>query len=217
MSVGDGYRRRGDDMRDMRQATQPTYNHRAAQQRAHLMREVVEVLVFIGVTFLIVNFTIKAYLIPPNAGMSPQLAENQWVLVNKAAYYFGGPGRGDVVVFYSPADKQLSIKRVIAVPGDTITLTATTVSVNKYTLNEPYISTLKGDSQNPVIVNEKIPAGHYYVMGDDRIPSAGADSRAFDAVDGRNIIGKAVLVFWPLNSFHFISSYGDVFSKVPSP
>jgi signal peptidase I len=204
-------------MRDMRQAPQSVYNHRAAQQRAHLMREVVEVLVFIGVTFLIINFTIKAYLIPSNAGMSPQLAENQWVLVNKAAYFFGGPGRGDVVVFYSPVDRQLSIKRVIAVPGDTITLTATTVSVNDYTLKEKYISTLEGDSQNPVIVSEKIPTGHYYLMGDDRIPSAGSDSRTFNAVDGQNIVGKAVLVFWPLNQFTFISSHDEVFSKVPNP
>ena len=184
------------------------------------MREVVEVLVFIGVTFLIINFTIKAYLIPSNAGMSPQLAENQWVLVNKAAYWLSGPGRGDVVVFQVPSNpSQLSIKRVIAVPGDTITLTATTVSVNKYTLNEPYISTLKGDSQNPVIVSEKLPDDRYYVMGDDRIPSAGSDSRSqiIGTIPRNYIVGKAVLVFWPFNSFHFISSYDEIFSKVPSP
>jgi signal peptidase I len=217
-SNGDAQERRGVEMRDMRQAPSAPYNHRAAQQRAHLMREVVEVLVFIGVTFLVVNFTIKAFLIPPNAGMSPQLAENQWVLVNKAAYFLGGPGRGDVVVFQAPDNPaQLSIKRVIAVPGDTITLTATTVSVNKYTLKEPYISTIPGDSQNPVIVNQKVEANKYYVMGDDRIPSAGSDSRTFGAVPRQNIVGKAVLVFWPISAFHFISSYGDVFSKVPSP
>jgi signal peptidase I len=207
-------------MQNMRQAPQSTYNHRAAQQRAHLMREVVEVLVFIGVTFLIINFTIKAYLIPSNAGMSPQLAENQWVLVNKAAYFFGGPGRGDVIVFQVPSNpSQLSIKRVIAVPGDTITLTATTVSVNNYTLNEPYISTLKGDSQNPVIVNQKLGADQYYVMGDDRIPSAGSDSRSstIGTIPRNYIVGKAVLVFWPLSAFHFISSYDEIFSKVPNP
>jgi len=207
-------------MQNMRQAPPSTYNHRAAQQRAHLMREVVEVLVFIGVTFLIINFTIKAYLIPSNAGMSPQLAENQWVLVNKAAYWLSGPGRGDVVVFQVPSNpSHLSIKRVIAVPGDTITLTATTVSVNKYTLNEPYISTLKGDSQNPVIVSEKLPDDRYYVMGDDRIPSAGSDSRSqtIGTIPRNYIVGKAVLVFWPLNSFHFISSYDEIFSKVPNP
>ena len=154
-------------------------------------------------------------------GMSPQLAENQWVLVNKAAYFFGGPGRGDVVVFKVPSNpSQLSIKRVIAVPGDTITLTATTVSVNKYTLNEPYISTLKGDSQNPVIVNEKLGADQYYVMGDDRIPSAaGFESRnpTIGAIPRPYIVGKAVLVFWPLSAFHFISSYDEIFSKVPNP
>ena len=117
-------------MQNMRQAPS-TYNHRAAQQRAHLMREVVEVLVFIGVTFLVINFTITDFIVQSGHGMSPQLAENQWVLVNKAAYFFGGPGRGDVVVFKVPSNpSQLSIKRVIAVPGDTITLTATTVSVN---------------------------------------------------------------------------------------
>ena len=207
-------------MQNMRQAPPSTYNHRAAQQRAHLMREVVEVLVFIGVTFLIINFTVKAYLIPSNAGMSPQLAENQWVLVNKAAYFFSGPGRGDVIVFQVPSNpSQLSIKRVIAVPGDTITLTATTVSVNKYTLNEPYISTLKGDSQNPVIVNQKLGADQYYVMGDDRIPSAGSDSRSpsIGAIPRPYIVGKAVLVFWPLGAFHFISSYDEIFSKVPNP
>jgi signal peptidase I len=153
--------------------------------------------------------------------MSPQLAENQWVLVNKAAYYgFGKPERGDVVVFQVPTNpSQLSIKRVIAVPGDTITLTATTVSVNDYTLNEPYISTLKGDSQNPVIISQKLGNDQYYVMGDDRIPSAGSDSRnpKIGTIPRAYIVGKAVLVFWPLSAFHFISSYDEIFSKVPNP
>src|SRR5215470_17920942 len=85
--TGDGEKRRGDDMQNMRQAPQSVYNHRAAQQRAHLMREVVEVLVFIGVTFLIINFSIQAITVPARSGMSPQLAENQWALVNKAAYF----------------------------------------------------------------------------------------------------------------------------------
>ena len=57
------------------------------------------------------------------------------------------------------------------------------------------------------------------VMGDDRIPSAGSDSRSstIGTIPRNYIVGKAVLVFWPLSAFHFISSYDEIFSKVPNP
>jgi len=186
---------------------------------ARLLREVLEVAILTLLFFGVVRLLVQNYRVD-GPSMQRTLYTNEYILVDKATYYFHSPERGDVIVFQAPSNpSQLSIKRVIAVPGDTITLTATTVSVNNYTLNEPYISTLKGDSQNPVIVNQKLGDDQYYVMGDDRIPSAGSDSRSptIGTIPRPYIVGKAVLVFWPLSAFHFISSYDEIFSKVPNP
>jgi signal peptidase I len=184
----------------------------AAQARAHLMREIVEALLFVGLIFIIVHFAIQAFRVA-DSSMSPQLKADETVVVNNAAYLLGGPSRGDVVVFHNPNSlNQLLIERVIATPGDTITITASQVQVNGVTLNETYVdgSTNGG---GPVVSQLKLSNGQYFLMPDNRQAGA-ADSRTFGPVAGSNIAGKAVLVFWPLSSMHGISSFSNVFSGI---
>jgi len=97
-------------------------------------------------------------------------------------------------------------------PGDTITITATQVIVNGVTLNEQYVANVIGSS-NPVIVPKtKLDADSYWIMNDSRL--AKDDSRSFGAIARQNIVGKAVLVFWPASSFGGVSNFSDVFKDV---
>jgi signal peptidase I len=188
------------------------------QRRAHLARDIIEVLVLIGIVFFITRFAIQGRQVPDSA-MRPTLQPSQLVLVNTLSYAFGNPQRGDVIVFYDPtnASGHPLIRRIIGIPNDTLTLTATQVEVNGVTLNEPYTSVPYGQPQNTTIEpGKKLGDNEYYVMCDSRVSDACTDSRNFGVILRDNIIGKAVMVYWPLNSIHLLPNYSDVFSKVGS-
>lgn len=190
----------------------PAMAHAAAQRRAHFMREVVETLLFVGLVFVIVQLAVKPYRITGD-NMEPQLHSDQLVVVNKASYLFAGPSRGDVVVYVSPKDlgKQI-IGRVIAIPGDTIAISATQVFVNGVALDETYVKTDIGGG-NPVIVPAtKLKSDEYWLMNDTR--KAMDDSRSFGSIRRGNVVGKAVIVFWPLKGFGGVSNFSNVFSQV---
>ena len=186
-----------------------------AEQRAHLMREIVETLLFVALIFVIVHFTIQSFSIS-GTNMAPELKPGQIVVVNRVAYLFGGPGRGDVALVVDPSDPHLKkqlLERVIAVPGDTVEVTASHIIVNGVTLNEPYVHVAPGVSQNPVILApQKLGKHQYFVLNDNRLSAE--DSRTFGPVDQSNILGKAVVVFWPLSQFSGINNYSGVFRGV---
>lgn len=183
-------------------------------KRAHLMREIVETLLFVALVFVIVHFAIQPYRIS-DVNMKPQLNPDQLVVVNKWAYLVGGPSRGDVVVFYDPTNlSQQLVERVIAVPGDTVTVSPASIIVDGVTLNEqPYAQVPDGVAPNARLVSDlKLGNNQYFVANDSRL--VGSDSRSFGALSRNNIIGKAVLVFWPMSSFTGISTYPNVFSHI---
>ncbi len=143
--------------------------------------------------------------------MEPGLQNGQYVLVNKLAYLFHTPERGDVIVFHFPKDTNIDlIKRVIGVPGDVIVIDGTTVRVNGILLNEPYIMA----PMNPAGDRLVVPPNEYFVMGDNRPVSD--DSRDWGFVPKNYIVGKAVLVYWPITNWHFINTYESVYSKLPA-
>lgn len=186
-----------------------------AQRRAHLARDIIEVLVLIGIVFFITHFAIQGRSVADSA-MRPALDLNQLVLVNTFSYVFGDPQRGDIIVFYDPSNPggHPVIRRIIGIPNDTITLTATQVQVNGVTLNEPYTTVPYGQPQNTTIEpGKKLGAKEYYVMCDSRVSDACTDSRSFGAVPRGNFIGKAVMVYWPLTSIHLLPNYSDVFAQ----
>ncbi len=104
--------------------------------------------------------------------------------------------------------EQQSIKRVIGLPGDTIVTTGETVQVNGVVLKEPYISA----QVNPGGKRWVVPPNDYFVLGDNRPVSD--DSRDWGYVPRSYIIGKAVLVYWPVNNWQIINTYSPVFSTI---
>lgn len=177
-------------------------------KRSHLAREIIETLALTLIIFLVIHFTIQNYMVD-GTSMQPSLKNNQFVLVNKLAYLFHAPERGDVIVFHWPVDTNKDlIKRVIGLPGDVIIITSKTVQVDGMVLNEPYISM----PANPIGERWVVPPNDYFVMGDNRQVSD--DSRHWGFVPKSYIIGKAVLVYWPLNNWQIINTYSVVFSNI---
>jgi signal peptidase I len=143
--------------------------------------------------------------------MYPTLKVGDRIIVDKLSYHLHGVQRGDIVVFASPPleDQEYAdlVKRVIGLPGETISAKDGHVYINGKRLNEPwlppgpasYTGALPGDAHpqfdlpGPV----KIPPGEYFVMGDNRLDSE--DSRFFGPIPRSLIVGRAEFVAWPLN------------------
>ncbi|HEU5089549.1 MAG TPA: signal peptidase I, partial [Roseiflexaceae bacterium] len=107
--------------------------------------------------------------------------------------------RGQIVVFYRDDEQhgEPLIKRVIGVPGDTISIQGGQVFVNGMLLDEPYVHGLLTDCSN-VCGSVMLCADQYFVMGDNRTVSV--DSREFGPISGSAIVGRVVARFWPLDS-----------------
>jgi signal peptidase I len=192
----------------------PATTRLASDKRAHVMREIVETLLFVGLVFLIVQFAVRPVRVV-DSSMEPHLHSGQLLIVNRAAYILSGPSRGDVVVYYSPQNtSEELIGRIIAVPGDTISVSISTVTVNGVTLNETYVQPSVGGQLNEgVVPATRLGTDQYFVMFDNRQYSNN-DSRSFGPLPRQNILGRAVLVFWPFNQLGGISNYSDVFQNV---
>ena len=124
--------------------------------------------------------------------MEPRIDSDEYVLINALAYRLGSPQRGDVVAFkHERSAPSVYLKRVIGMPGDRIEVDRGAVNVNGSVLDEPYA---RRDTRSfPAVV---VPAGAYYVLGDNRANSD--DSRAWGFVPAGDLIGRATFGVWPL-------------------
>lgn len=204
------------------EAEEPSDRRRALTFARELVETILLTLViFVAVRTLVVNFRVDG------ESMRPSLTNGQYLLVNKAvffhfdlntvrnllpgpdtttkdvAYLFHPPQRGDIVVFNppSPSDKPY-VKRVIGLPGDKITVRNRQVLVNGVVIAEPYIAA-EPNYTYPLGGGEfVVPAGTIFVLGDNRNNSS--DSHAFGAVPLDNVIGKAIVSYWPPEGFGII-------------
>ncbi len=128
--------------------------------------------------------------------MLPMLEDQDRLFINKMAYRVGEIHRSDVVVFLYPHDHEKSyIKRVVALPGDTLRIDHGRVSVNGKPLLEEYVPARYADDRS--FPETTIPDRQYFLMGDHR--SISSDSREFGPVDRNLIYGKAAFVYWPVD------------------
>ena len=149
---------------------------------------------------VVVSAIIIIFLYQPvrveGTSMLPVLEDQDRLFINKLAYRVGEIHRGDVVVFLYPHDHEKSyIKRVIALPGDTLRIDHGQVYVNDARVEEPYVPRqFEDDRSQPEMT---VPQHEYFVMGDHR--SVSSDSRDFGPVDRELIYGKAAFVYWPMD------------------
>ncbi len=159
--------------------------------------DLLETLLLSVVLFLGIN-AVTARVMVEGFSMRPTLDDGGYVLVNKIAYRSSLPEYGDIIVFHFPVDpNQDFIKRVIGLPGDTIAVRDGKVIVNDYSLDEPYIAA------EPLYIGRwTVPEGQIFVLGDNRNNSS--DSHSWGAVPLENIVGKAVVVYWPPPNWQII-------------
>ena len=177
------------------------------------------VAVALGLALAIQAFLVKPYRIPSES-MVPTLQIGQRVLVNRLGERFSNPEVGDVVVFHPPAGAEENnqcgatpedgapcakptatradvnfIKRVVAGPGDKIRIDNGHVILNGKRVEEDFARPCGGGDECDYPTEITIPAGHYFMMGDNRDNSE--DSRILGTIPERALIGRAVVRYWP--------------------
>ena len=159
--------------------------------------DIIETLVLAVILFLGIN-AVSARVRVDGFSMRPTLENGEFVLVSKLNYKFGAVQRGDIIVFHFPMDpKQELIKRVIGLPQDHVSVSEGKVFVNGQILIEPYIAAA------PTYTGEwDVPDGQLFVLGDNRNDSS--DSHSWGLLPAENIVGKAVVIYWPPPFWKFI-------------
>lgn len=162
------------------------------------------------VVALSIFVVIYLFLVQPHkvigASMDTTFHDGEYILTDKISYRFHLPKKGDVIVFKAPRNPDFDyIKRIIAIPSDTVSIKDGYVYVNEQQLNENYIK-----SETIILPGQYLKEGQelklgedeYFVLGDNR--SHSSDSRQWGTVPRKDIIGKAFFRYWPLSKFGFI-------------
>ena len=172
------------------------------RRRRALAETAIILLVAVLLAGLVRGFALQTFWIP-SSSMVPTLGVHDRILVQKAFFSWRDVREGDIVVFShppldncpGPAEGDL-VKRVIALPGQTIYSSGNSIYVNGRRLAEPYLPHY--DPLGPPIASRqhpyRVPRGEFYLLGDNRAISC--DSRYWGPIKGSSIIGKAILVWW---------------------
>ena len=228
----------------------------AGQKCAKFIREDAKPLLIMVVVMFAIRSALADWNDVPTGSMKPTIMEGDRVWVNKLAYdlkvpfttkhlaEWGDPKRGEIVVFYSPADEKRLVKRVVGVPGDTLELVNEKLFVNGQAATyEPLKAATIGeiaiaeqpqqefatetvaDRSHPVMTTPalraartfgpiKVPAGQYFMMGDNRDNSY--DSRYYGCVERRRILGRASSVVMSLDyGDHYLPRWHRFFTQLP--
>ncbi|MEP7217221.1 MAG: signal peptidase I, partial [Anaerolineaceae bacterium] len=196
-------------------------SHTRHDRTKTVVREVVETVMLALLVFLCVRASFQNFKVD-GSSMYPTLENGQFLIVNKLVYsevdmeklsnfiplinassgekrnVFHGPARGDIVVLQDPRKPETDlIKRVIGLPGETLEIVDGKVYINDFRLDEPYIKTVWHDNKPKILV----PAGQYFVMGDNRDNSLDSRSQPVGFVPKDLIIGKTMVSYWPRSKF----------------
>jgi len=201
----------------------PPRRNRRAQAPSRAAGELMEWIKALAVAGILV-FLVRWFLVSPFIVDGPSMQPNFWdgerIIVNKIIYEFREPRRGEVIVFHVPSEGRDFIKRVIAVPGDTVSVFEDTIIVNGQPVEEPYLKEAyeaahavgrkynPDDSDSSHFPNSrypdgKVPEGMLFVLGDNRANSE--DSRMIGFIPMSDVVGRADLVFWPLKNIRLVS------------
>jgi len=164
--------------------------------RDFIITVILAVVIFFALQFALGNFVVIG------SSMEPSFYEGDRVVASKLAYKLGDPERGDVIIFSPPngVDEDY-IKRIIALPGEIVSVKDGVVYVDNEPLDEPYIKSPPSYG----FTTEIVPENEYWVLGDNRNNSN--DSHTGWTVPRENIVGKAWLVIWPPDEWQAVPGY----------
>lgn len=171
--------------------------------------EWIKALVIAGVLVIIIRWFLFSPFIVSGDSMRPNFFDGERLIVNKIVYDIRSPKRGEVIVFHAPEGKDY-IKRVIALPGETVKVTGDKVFINGQEIDQPFIKEAieqankegKAYNTSPNFSETKVPDGEVFAMGDNRPNSK--DSRIIGPVPYNKIVGRAEVIFWPVSKISFI-------------
>lgn len=183
-------------MTNARKSTMPKNPARPRLRRKGRVRELFNLLVFFVGVYTLLELTIPRSVVQ-SISMQPTLIENQRLVVSRLSYMLGEPHRGDIVVFEAPEaqpEDTALIKRLIGLPGEKIEFRHQSVYINGVVLQEPYIN----EPCEPASCQDdswELGPDEFFMMGDNRNHSR--DSRSFGPVNRHELVGRAVLRWWP--------------------
>tara|TARA_B100002019_G_scaffold283344_1_gene289652 strand:- start:250 stop:888 length:639 start_codon:yes stop_codon:yes gene_type:complete len=174
-------------------------------QEEHPLAEIVRFSIIAILIVIPIRMFIAQPFIVSGASMDDTFHSGEYLIVDQVTYHFDHPSRGDVVVFRYPRDpSKFFIKRVIGVPGDTITIENAEVLITNaenpdgFIVDEPYIKSMAPTTP----MSETLGEREYFVMGDNRDHSS--DSRAWGVLQEERIIGRALVRLFPPNEFGYL-------------
>lgn len=193
--------------------------YQGVKKKSALWEWIESLIVALILALFIRQFIIQAFKIPTGS-MRATLVEGDRILVNKFIYGakipftdlrlpdLREPKRGDVIVFIYPQDpKKDFIKRLIALPGETVEIKSGGIYINEVYNKEPLISNRYYYNRPESAYGRqgqaiKVAEDSYYVLGDNS--SSSQDSRYWGFVPKKNVLGKAMLIYWPINRMRLI-------------
>ncbi|MBD0380379.1 signal peptidase I [Paenibacillus sedimenti] len=190
-------------------------NHGAAAAPAKTAKsetwEWIKALVIAGVLVIIIRWFLFSPFIVDGDSMRPNFITGERLIVNKILYDVRAPKRGEVIVFHAPEGKDY-IKRVIALPGETVKVEGDKVFINGQQIDEPYIKEAieqavnEGHAYNRLanFKETKVPDNEIFAMGDNRSNSKDSRDQRVGFVPYDKVVGRAEVIFWPLNRISFI-------------
>lgn len=170
--------------------------------------ELLQVVVFAISLFLFVYLLILQPHKIKGASMEPNFHDGEYLLTDKVSYRIGEPARGDVIVFRAPPTyKDEFIKRIIALPGEEVSISRGKIYINGRELEEEYLP--KDTQVTPGRYLQEgqsitVPANSYFVLGDNR--SQSLDSRNIGPIERQYITGRAWFVYWPITKAGVVPS-----------
>ena len=174
------------------------------EEKPNVMRELLGMLVYVGIvlaiTFLIITFVGQRTHVSCES-MENTLDDGDQLIVDKLTYRFHDPERFDIIVFpFRYKDNTYYIKRIIGLPGETVQIVDGEIYINGELLEESYGREVMQDAG---LAAEPITLGddEYFVLGDNRNYSSDSRDPSVALIHRKEIIGRAWLRIWPLNSF----------------
>lgn len=164
-----------------------------------------DIIIAIIVAVIILQFIKPTFV--KETSMLPTLQEYNFLFLNKKAYFFGEPERGDIIVFHTDlktqnGDEKMLIKRVIGLPGEVIHIEEGQVMIDGEVLEEPYIME---PYTSGFVDNMKIPDDSLFVMGDNRQNSIDSRDANVGLVKIQDVYGKAVFRLYPFNEIGLLN------------
>jgi signal peptidase I len=159
---------------------------------------VITILPALLVALFINVFVAEAALVEYGPSMQPNLYRGDRVIAEKVSYRFHLPHRGDVVIADRPGNEVSLIKRVVALPGETVEVRGGHTFINGEQIEEPWVTHFGGPNYPPTVV----PPDHVFILGDNR--GSSRDSRAIGPVPMDTIKGHVWLVYWPLDQIKLV-------------